>query len=239
MPNFSPAKDQLGKPVKKECNIKVYFNSALVSKITGTIRRYVSQNVSYPEQAQKVGAEGLVSVKYDIDKNGKIGNALIVPAATLTEEIKKRNSSLYKTASDNALLQNEALRVIKSMPEHTESINSENIIAHGKCLIVFQTTQQNTQPSATLKINGQVVTDKIKVNYIKGNNMNLIIEGIENNIPNKLAIYNKFGDEVYAFENYRNNINIDSLKIGSYLFTLTVNQQKYSGYIKIEPNGKK
>ncbi|MFW5774596.1 MAG: energy transducer TonB [Tangfeifania sp.] len=64
------------------------------------LKTYISENVKYPEEAQKNDIEGKVFVIFIISKNGKVKNAKVVRGV---------DSSLDK----------EALRVIKSMPDWT------------------------------------------------------------------------------------------------------------------------
>lgn len=65
-----------------------------------TMRKYIADNVQYPETAKEKGIEGKVFVTFTVSKNGNIKNAKVV-------------------RSIDSLIDKEALRVIKSMPDWT------------------------------------------------------------------------------------------------------------------------
>lgn len=60
--------------------------------------RYIQNEVSYPDEAKKEGAEGTVVVNFVVDQEGKI-----------------EETEIAKSVSD--LLDQEALRVVRNMPE--------------------------------------------------------------------------------------------------------------------------
>lgn len=62
------------------------------------LRDYVIKKVVYPEDAKKAGIQGKVYVSFVIDEKGRVESAKVVRSA-------------------NPLLDNEALRVVKEMPE--------------------------------------------------------------------------------------------------------------------------
>lgn len=62
--------------------------------------KFLSTNVKYPKKARKKGIEGQVAVKFTIDENGLVINAII-------------------TKSVDPLIDEEALRVINAMPKWT------------------------------------------------------------------------------------------------------------------------
>lgn len=64
----------------------------------GAMFSYISNNLQYPEKAQKNGIQGRVSVKFIVEKDGSISNVEV-------------------NRSVDADLDNEAMRVIKSMPK--------------------------------------------------------------------------------------------------------------------------
>lgn len=66
--------------------------------LEGSVQKWISQNVKYPAEAIEKKIEGKVYVQFIVEKDGSIGDVKIVRGA-------------------NQLLENEALRVIKSMPK--------------------------------------------------------------------------------------------------------------------------
>ena len=67
---------------------------------TDEMMKFIQSNLSYPYEARKQNIEGKVSVKFLIKTDGLVGDVLILK-------------------SDNSLLNDEAKRVIKSMPKWT------------------------------------------------------------------------------------------------------------------------
>jgi periplasmic protein TonB len=64
------------------------------------LKKWLGKNLNYPSMASRMGIEGKVVVQFTVDENGKISDAVIV-------------ESLHK------LCDNEALRLVKSMPNWT------------------------------------------------------------------------------------------------------------------------
>ncbi len=64
------------------------------------MKKFISENVKYPEEAQKKKIEGKVFVSFIVSENGKVKNAKVA-------------------RSIDPLIDKEALRVINSMPEWT------------------------------------------------------------------------------------------------------------------------
>jgi TonB family protein len=74
------------------------------------LKKYISENIKYPEEAKKQGIEGNVFVKFAVGKTGKI----------IQSEIAK---------SPNELLNTEALRVINSLPDWKPAIKDGKAVA--------------------------------------------------------------------------------------------------------------
>ena len=64
------------------------------------LMKYLSSNIKYPDECRKMGIEGKVYVKFVVDKTGSITDA-----------------KLLRGVPDGKLLENEAIRVIKTMPK--------------------------------------------------------------------------------------------------------------------------
>lgn len=71
------------------------------------LRKYISENISYPQYAKDIKKEGTVYVSFVVDENGKITNA-------------KVSRSVLK------IMDNEALRVVKSMPNWNPAVVNGN-----------------------------------------------------------------------------------------------------------------
>lgn len=64
------------------------------------LRMYIAENIIYPEKAQEGAIEGKVYVRFVIEKSGEVGDVEVVRGV-------------------DKLLDNEAVRVIKSLPNFT------------------------------------------------------------------------------------------------------------------------
>jgi protein TonB len=64
------------------------------------LMKYLSSNIKYPDECRKMGIEGKVYVKFVVDKTGSI-----------------TDTKLLRGVPDGKLLENEAIRVIKTMPK--------------------------------------------------------------------------------------------------------------------------
>jgi TonB family protein len=67
-------------------------------KLSEDLKKYIRSNLKYPEEAKKKGIQGSVYVSFTIDTTGNVIKAQI------------------KGGGINPLLENEALRVINTMP---------------------------------------------------------------------------------------------------------------------------
>lgn len=63
------------------------------------LKKYLSDNLVYPEESASDGSEGIVTVAFVVDKTGKVGQVEILKAV------------------EDDLLNEEALRVVEDMPE--------------------------------------------------------------------------------------------------------------------------
>lgn len=68
---------------------------------------YIAKNLKYPEKARKSGTQGIVYVAFIIKPDGSV------------EEVRVRQSDLKGKGKDKKLLENEAMRIIQSLPKWT------------------------------------------------------------------------------------------------------------------------
>ncbi len=85
---------------------------------------FLSSNVKYPVEAQKMGEQGRVIVGFIVEKDGTVSNAKVVKSNKYTMvEIEKDGTVVKKLeTSEGAAIQElkaEALRVVQSMPKWT------------------------------------------------------------------------------------------------------------------------
>ena len=85
---------------------------------------FLSNNVKYPVEAQKMGEQGRVIVGFIVEKDGTVSNAKVVKSNKYTMvEIEKDGTVVKKLeTSEGAAIQEleaEALRVVQSMPKWT------------------------------------------------------------------------------------------------------------------------
>ena len=85
---------------------------------------YLSSNVKYPVEAQKMGEQGRVIVGFIVEKDGTVSNAKVVKSNRYTlVEIEKDGAVVKKleTSEGSVIheLEAEALRVVQSMPKWT------------------------------------------------------------------------------------------------------------------------
>ena len=93
--NASPTKT-----ITQKGDDKVYEKVDEMPEFKGgmdALMKYLGSNIKYPEEAKKSETEGTVFISFVVDKKGKIKDATVIKAL-------------------NPHLDNEALRVIKSMP---------------------------------------------------------------------------------------------------------------------------
>ena len=85
---------------------------------------YLSSNVKYPVEAQKMGEQGRVIVGFIVEKDGTVSNAKVVKSNKYTMvEIEKDGTVVKKLETSEGPviheLEAEALRVVQSMPKWT------------------------------------------------------------------------------------------------------------------------
>lgn len=73
---------------------------------TDELVKYLASSIKYPEKAKKEGIMGKVYISFEVDSKGKIGNVKV-----------KR--------SDNEIFNEEAIRVVASMPDWQPGLNAE------------------------------------------------------------------------------------------------------------------
>lgn len=94
---------ELQKEAEAEDPNKIYDNAEVMPEYPGgaaAFMRYLAQNVKYPTVAQENGTQGIVVVQFVVDADGSVTNAHVI-------------------TSVDPYLDEEALRVIKSMPRWT------------------------------------------------------------------------------------------------------------------------
>lgn len=130
MPSWIPGRNENGRPVACVYNLPVRFRlnngsiaSTPVRESTSIISadnsdltfpkfpggeaemvKYLSQNISYPEEAMKAGEQGKVSVMFKVETDGSISEVSVVKSVS-------------------ASLDKEAVRVVKTMPRWTPGTN--------------------------------------------------------------------------------------------------------------------
>ena len=134
---YTPAKNKSGKAVKAEYNsCNIYFRDPKSRSSNDLFREYVKYNLKYPEEAKAKGVEGIVYLKYDLDKDGHYGN---IQLGDMRKFFKDRNdtASLNKI-SEHPLLVAEAMRLLKERPGYyIEKFDSTTRVAGGSCSIDF------------------------------------------------------------------------------------------------------
>lgn len=138
MPKWNPGK-QDGRPVRVAQSLPILFKlapsiplsssseankslfNALPTFPDGIDIEWVAKNIRYPEDAKQNGIEGQVFVRFCVEKDGSVTDVKITrePEAQIapvwgTDE-KFHQVKLKKTTDKN--LENEAIRVVKSMPD--------------------------------------------------------------------------------------------------------------------------
>jgi len=93
----------------------VYARAEIMPMFPGgedALRKYIEDNIRYPEQALDNGTEGTVTVKFAVDENGKVYTPVVDPSS----------------AKPGDGLEQEALRVVNSMPRWTPGrIKGKNV----------------------------------------------------------------------------------------------------------------
>ena len=85
------------------------------------LERFFEDNIEYPQQASDNGTEGLVTISFDVDENGKIYSP----------------KTVNKPVGDG--VEEEALRVFNKMPSWTPGkIKGKNVKTHFTLPVRFQ-----------------------------------------------------------------------------------------------------
>jgi len=111
----------LGTPIKlsnakmEMDNTGVYARAEVMPMFPGgedALRKYIEDNIQYPEQALDNGTEGTVIVKFAVDENGKVYTPVLDP----------------QSDKPGDGLEQEAMRVVNSMPRWTPGrIKGKNV----------------------------------------------------------------------------------------------------------------
>ena len=75
----------------------VYTYVDRMPEFAGNVNSYLASNIKYPEQARKENVQGRTVIKFVVDEQGKVQNAIVEKAT-------------------NPVLDAEALRVVQAMP---------------------------------------------------------------------------------------------------------------------------
>lgn len=100
-------------------NNKIYEECDIAPEFPGghtALLQYLSKNINYPVEAQRLGKQGIVNTSFVIEKDGKITNARI-------------EQPLYPA------LDKESLRVVNSMPKWTPGKMKDGTIVRVKLTI--------------------------------------------------------------------------------------------------------
>lgn len=91
------------------------------------LMKYLGDNLKYPTKAQEKGTQGRVFIGFIISKDGSVTNVKITRSLALksnkdvidvvAEKSSTNNSAETDNGDTKALLENEALRIVKSMPK--------------------------------------------------------------------------------------------------------------------------
>lgn len=79
-------------------------------KFPGDVNEYLHKNIHYPVEARKLGSQGTVYLKFEISSTGKVRNIEIVRGV-------------------DALLDQEAIRVLENMPQWTPAMQGDKYVA--------------------------------------------------------------------------------------------------------------
>lgn len=85
------------------------------------LRKYLRDNLKYPSLAVQNGFEGMVNVKFDVEKDGSVANVRIDKCTADSKSDKFLNKSTEKQekikAKVMALYSKEGIRLVKKMPK--------------------------------------------------------------------------------------------------------------------------
>lgn len=93
---WSFSQTESGQVIKQDSCI--YVIEAMPTFSKGNVQKWISVHISYPKEAAELGVQGIVHVQFIIEKNGSVSNVKVAK-------------------SDSPLLDDEAIRVISSMPK--------------------------------------------------------------------------------------------------------------------------
>ena len=104
MPIFRPDKNKTEKEGKRDLQI------------------YISKNVNYPKQSREDGVQGKVYVQFIVNTDGKVINVQVARSSAEKPKVvkkgkHKKNNITKMVKCDATELENEALRVVRSLPD--------------------------------------------------------------------------------------------------------------------------
>lgn len=135
MPEFEPARDKDGKRIKKETGTSVFFDKSVRENIV-TIKNNLNKQLFYPEQAKNAKSQGIVFAKFDIDKNGSIGDFSFVSDKDIPDYERKPMQPTF-----DPVLQQEVQKIFRNMPQFNEKLNPSDVVAHLRFGILFHLIQ--------------------------------------------------------------------------------------------------
>lgn len=188
---------------------------------------YITSNMKYPKAAAKAGVEGRVIVGFTVKKNGKVVSPKI------------------ESGSKDANLQQEALRMVKTMPNWTPGLlDGKAVDVEMKLPFNFalgndnkETVQQKPvledkpttlpTPSTTLRLDNFKLTPN-------PNNGQMVVDFQASKSPVLIQIFDVKGQEVYKeylpnfAGNYRQTISLDNVAKGPHVLSVTQNKQRFT-----------
>ena len=139
------------------------------------LMQFLAKNLRYPEEAHKNNIQGRVIVTFDVEKDGSITEARVVKSV-------------------NPLLDDEALRVVNSMPNWIPGmVNGEKVRVKYTVPVTFKLDGATNAPQEKyiLEIDGKEVDDSEIANIPSGSIANMEIVKGENGQPKRIKITTK------------------------------------------------
>lgn len=188
---------------------------------------YMITNMKYPKAAAKAGVEGKVIIGFTVKKNGKVVSPKV------------------EGGSKDANLQQEALRMVKAMPNWTPGLldgkavdvemklpfnfalgNDNKEAIQQKPVIEDKPTPLPT-PSTSLRLDNFKLTPN-------PNNGQMLVNFQAATSPVLIQIFDVKGQEVYKeylpnfAGSYRQNISLDNVAKGPHVLSVTQNKQRFT-----------
>lgn len=188
---------------------------------------YMTTNMKYPKAAASAGIEGKVVVSFTVKKDGKVVNPKV------------------ESGSEDTNLQQEALRMVRVMPNWTpgfskgKAVDVEMKLPFNFALgnndkgtveekpVMDKTPTQLPTPSTALRLDNF----KLTPNPNKGQ---MLVNFQAATSPVLIQIFNVKGQEVYKeylpnfAGSYRQNISLDNVAKGPHVLSVTQNKQRFT-----------